>query len=92
MSKVRQEIEEYEALIEDEFRKLIEWTMTLDEDMREGYLHFSLGQRAVRLRLERRIYHKKEAYEVCAAINIHLKKVMKMLNDKGPLLEGPLTQ
>jgi len=73
------EIQKYEEGLDNELHELVKWTLELDPADRDGYLHFSLGQRKIQLRLQRRSAHNEEKYELCAAINRHLKKIVTML-------------
>lgn len=74
-AQIISDIEKYEAYLDKEFQELCKFSLTLDHSDRDGYIAFSIKQRQIRLRLERRIAHRQEEYEICAAINRHLKKL-----------------
>jgi len=84
MNTILFSIEQYESILEKEFKELVLWTLGLDEEYRQDYLYFSIKQRLVRLRLQRRIANRREEYELCAAVNRHLKKLNTLLEQERP--------
>lgn len=81
MLEVLKAIEAEQAGLDKEMEEIVKFTLELDEPDRIGYLHFSLRQKHVQLRLRRRIAHRQEQFELCAAINRIIKRLEPFLNE-----------
>lgn len=85
MHSVRDEIQYFNDFLEKELKEIVEFSLELDRPDRDGYLYFSINQRITQLKLELKVSHRKEEFELCAALKNHINKLLIIVNtEKRP--------